>query len=146
MDKLDILERYYNAFINLDNPRDFFIGMAEYLEFLDSVPEFDRITADIVAQRKSLEDKLETLKKVALEKLTEVHDELFAYVSEHKIESEEIKRLFEQEYDGWISGKIAGSNSLPDALHDALGDVIILLYRMPEHKDFVSKYMEYYIR
>jgi len=143
MDKLDILERYYNAFINLDNPRDFFIGMAEYLEFLDSVPEFDRITADVVAQRKSLEDKLETLKKVALEKLTEVHDELLAYVSKHKIENEEIKRLFEQEYDGWISGKIAGSSSLPVALHDALGDVIVLLYRMPEHKDFVSKYMEF---
>lgn len=143
MDKLDILERYYNAFIDLDNPRDFFIGMADYLEFLDSVPEFDRITADIVAQRKPLEENLETLKKIALEKLAKVHDELRAYVSEHKIESEEIERLFEQEYDGWLSGKIAGNSSLPVALHDALGDVIILLYRIPEHKDFASKFMEF---
>lgn len=143
MDKLDILERYYNAFINLDNSRDFFIGMADYLEFLDSVPEFDRITADIVAQRKPLEEKLEALKKTALEKLAKVHDELLAYISKHEIENEEIKRLFEQEYDGWISGKIAGSSSLPVALHDALGDIIILLYRIPEHKDFASKYMEF---
>lgn len=143
MDKLDILERYYNAFINLDIPRDFFIGMADYLEFLDSVPEFNRITADIVAQSKPLEEKLESLKKVALEKLAKVHDELSAYISKHKIENEEIKRLFEQEYDGWISGKVAGSSSLPVALHDALGDVIILLYRIPEHKDFASRYMEF---
>src|SRR3989344_2083270 len=135
MDKMDILERYYNAFINLENPRDFFIGMADYLEFLDSVPEFDRITADIVAQRKPLEEKLEAFKKVALEKIAEVHDQLQAYVSEHKIEDQGVQRAF-SDYDGWLNGKIAGSSSLPDALHDALGDVIILLYRMPEYKDF----------
>lgn len=117
--------------------------MADYLEFLDSVPEFDRITADIIAKRKSLEKKLEELKKIALEKLAKVHDELLAYVSKHKIESEEIRRLFEQECDGWLSGKIVGSSNLPDALHDALGDIIILFYRMPEHKDFVSRYMEF---
>lgn len=92
MDKLDIFERYYNAFINLDNPRDFFIGMADYLEFLDSVPEFDRITADIVAQRKPLDEKLGGLKKIALEKIAVVRDELLAYISKHKIDDENIKR------------------------------------------------------
>jgi len=59
MDKLDILERYYNAFINLENPRNFFIGMADYLEFADSIPEFDHITKNIFAEKKALEEKLE---------------------------------------------------------------------------------------
>jgi len=139
---MDILERYYNAFINLENPRDFFIGMADYLEFLDSVPEFDRITADIVAQRKPLEEKLENLKKAAMEKITTVHDELLVHISERKIEDQGIQRAL-SDYDGWLNGKIAGSSSLPNALHDALGDAIILLYRMPEHKEFASKYMAF---
>lgn len=46
-------------------------------------------------------------------------------------------------YDGWFTGKIAGSSSLPNTLHDALDDAIILLYRMPEHKAFASKCVEF---
>lgn len=104
MDKLDILERYYNAFINLENPKDFFIGLGDYLEFADSVTEFDRITGEILAQRKSFEEKLEVFKAKALEKISAIKKELFEYVSREKIQSETIGRAF-KDYEDWLSGR-----------------------------------------
>lgn len=80
MNKLDILERYYNTFINLEDPRDFFIELADYIELIDSVPEFEAVTKDILAQKKPLEERLAALEKVCLERIAKIHDELLAYV------------------------------------------------------------------
>lgn len=87
MEPLQILERYYNAFIEQKDPKVFFIGMTDYLDYGDTIPEFDWITSQISLMPKPLTDKLEKEQEVALAKIKPIHAEISAYVSEKKIEN-----------------------------------------------------------
>jgi len=142
MDKVQLLERYYNTFIELGKPKDFFIGMTDYLDYADSLPELENFASTISASKNILVEKLNETQKSAVDKLNSVRIELLNYIKEHKIENPAIDNAL-KEYSGWLDGKIYGSQSMPDALHDNLRDVIEFLYRMPEHKAFVEKWIEY---
>jgi hypothetical protein len=48
MDRNQLLQKYFDSFINLTNPNDFFVGLTDYMEYADSVPEFDRITTSLM--------------------------------------------------------------------------------------------------
>lgn len=139
-EKIQLLDRFYNSFISLDNPKDFFNGLCDYIDYLESVPEFDRISKELLGKVKPFDEKIEKLNLIGVKKMKEVHKELSDYISANKIESAEIKEAF-NEYDAWLNGKIVGSRELADALHDKLCDVVRLLYEKPEHKEFASKYI-----
>jgi hypothetical protein len=83
----DILDRYYKAFIDLDNQRDFFIGLSDYFDFANSIEAFSEVAASIRAPKKKLKNKLEKLNKAALKKLAIVRTELQNYVTEQKIKN-----------------------------------------------------------
>lgn len=136
----DLLEKFYNSFINFDDPKNFFIGLCDYIDFIESVPEFEGITNNLLNQFKVVETKLEGLNKVAVVKLKEVHKELADYIQQNKVDRAGINEAL-KEYDGWLNGHIVGSMSLAEALHDNLSDIIQFLNEIPEHKDFVSKYL-----
>lgn len=142
MEKIQLLERWFRAFIDLDTPREFFQGMADYLEFADSIPEFDKITAEIVAQRKPFEIKAAELERLALSRIKLVLTEIKKYVEDNRIENQVIQGAL-NDCDGWLNGRIAGDNSLPIALHIELEDAVKALYEIPEHKDFATKYIEF---
>lgn len=142
MNKLDVLDRHYNSFILLDNPKDFFTLLADYIDLIDLVPEFEQITKDIQAPKKLLQDKLDLIEKVALNKITEIYKKLITYVSKNKIKSAGIEEA-KKEYDNWLKGRTAGSSTLPDALHDQIREIVKQLYAMPEHKEFAVQYIEF---
>lgn len=143
MDKVQLLERYFNAFINITKPRDFFIGMADYLDLTNSFPEFEHVNKDINAPKKELERRLEYFRTIALEKVLLIYKEISKYIKDKEINNREISEEL-KECEGWIKGDIVGSNSKPIGLHISLGDIINCLYKIPEHKDFASKYIEFY--
>lgn len=143
MDKLQLLERYYNSFINLENPKDFFEAFAEYIEFIDQDPELDGIVEELFLKRKEYEERVEKLQPAALKKLEIVKNELAEYISKNKIEAPIITESF-KEYDGWLTGHIFGSSSLPRALHLSLTDILMYLYGIPEYKGFAAKYAKFY--
>lgn len=143
MEKTKLLQTFYESFINLTNPHDFFIGLADYLEYADSVPEFDRITAELTVKRKEHEDKLNELSNLAIVKLDKFKDQFEAYVKKHKIENPAIENAF-KEYVAWKDGLINGSRPKVLSLHDLLCDVVRALHGLPEHKEYASKYIEFW--
>ncbi|PJC22488.1 MAG: hypothetical protein CO060_00310, partial [Candidatus Yonathbacteria bacterium CG_4_9_14_0_2_um_filter_43_16] len=138
-----LLERYFNAFIDIEKPREFFVGMTDYLDLSNSFTEFENIDKDITAPQKKLESQLFTLRKEALEKLLVVYRDISGYIEKNEIKDEAISKAL-LECKGWIEGWIRGSNSKPIGLHISLGDVVDGLYKMPEHKEFASQYVELY--
>lgn len=142
MDKLQILERYYNAFIDQKDPKAFFLGLADYLDYGETVAEFDHLTSQISAQAKPVTDKYEEQHKIALEKVAAVHKELAAYIKKKKVDKPAITEAF-REYKSYIDGHTHSSSPLAYSLHDELHDVVEFLYAVPEHKDFASKYIEF---
>jgi len=140
--ELELLDRFYYSFINLDNPKDFFNGMADYAEFIDSVPEFEKISTELLNEREPfIKRRIET-DRIAVEKMKEVHKELLTYITDNKIEKEGIKQAL-KEYDAWLNGEANGSQDLCDNLHDLLCDIIRYLYESgtPEDKEFVRHYI-----
>jgi len=142
MEPLQILERYYNAFIGQDNLRDFFIGFCDYLDYAETVPEFDWITSDVSAQPQPLFKQLAEQEAIALKRLDEIKAKLQVYISKNKIEDKVVLSALE-EYEGHKSGHIQSSMSLPYALHFKLRDVVEFLYRMHEHQKFATRYIEF---
>lgn len=142
MDKVQLLERYYNSFINETSPRDFFVGMADYLAYADSLTELKTFAEDVTVPKNKLLAHLVNAERAILTRLASIKDELRAYVDEHHIENSTINDAF-RDYDGWLEGKIVGSPRLPDALHDQLNEIILALCKMPEHKNFTERYIEY---
>ena len=140
---LDVLKGYYDAFINIDNPKDFFYGLADYLEFLDKVPMLDEFSVELFAKRKPFEDRLKALEGPAYTRLQAIKDELAAYVAKHKIDNATIQQSL-KEYDGWRTKKIVGSKGPRDGMHDVLCDVVEELFRMPEHREFAIKYIKFW--
>ena len=142
MNKVDLLDRHYQNFIDLKNPKDFFIGMADYLEYADLVPEFEQVSAEILEEPKPLRKKLVELEKVALVGLKKRRDELWSYYSKQKIKSERVDTLF-VEFKRWEEGGITGSNGTPAGMTINLHDLVSALYGIPEHRKFVSKYITF---
>ncbi len=141
MDPLQILERYFSTFIGQDDPKAFFVGLTDYLDYGDAVPEFDVITSQISLMPKGLMDKYATQQEVALKKIRALHKEISSYVSDESIENATIKNAL-KEYGDFEEKRAFSSSPLPYTLYDELHDVLEVLYGLPEHKDFASKYVE----
>jgi len=141
--KIELLKMWFDAFIDNENPKEFFIGMADYLNQFDTVPEFDRITNEIHAQYKPLDEKLKSLEGIALKRLKEIYKEVLNYISENKIEDEAVNKNI-KECEDWIAGRTAGDGGVVSGLHIELEDTISALYKLPEHKEFALRYIELY--
>src|SRR5437016_1432537 len=111
MDKTQLLQKFFDSFINLTNPHDFFVGLADYMEYADSVPEFDRITSELTVKRKEYEDKLNELSKIAISRLDELKNKLEIYVKKHHIENSVIESAL-KEYKAWKDGLMNGNMPL----------------------------------
>lgn len=139
MEKTDLLERYYKAFIDIQKPRDFFIGMADYLEFVDSNPEFEGVMDSIFFEGKQKQQKLEELGLKATVVLEEMKDKIEDYIAKNEIKSEDVLKEL-KEYDDWKNGKIQDGSSITNKLYGYVGDVIVAINKFPEHLPFVTKF------
>ncbi len=137
MDPLQILERYFNTFITQDDPKHFFIGMADYLNYGDALPEYDWITTQISAMPQAQIKKLEEQDKVAMEKVKVLHDEIASYIKKKKIDIPAVDNAL-RECQQVFDGHVHGSNPMPYMVHLRLYDIVQALYPLPEHKEFAS--------
>lgn len=123
MDKVQVLERYYNSFIDLTDSKGFFLGIADYFDYLQTVPEFDQIGREIRLQEKSAHHKLQELHDIALTKVKAIHDEFWAYCLQHNFfENQAIKNIF-KDYDDYVSERTASSRNLADSTYDDMIDI-----------------------
>ena len=147
MDKLEILERYYKAFIGKDKPREFFLGLGDYIDYGETLPEFDAITTALSKQAQPLVDERKKKEEAALSRLVEIKkriaDYLSAYLSARKISSPEIDQWLKQ-FDDFLYGRadMDGGPAYGMIMH--LGDVIKHLYdKWPELQSFAAKYIDF---
>ncbi len=144
-DKQMLLDRYYQTFINLKRTRDFFIGLADYIDYADLVPDFDKLTTELSKQGQPLIDRANELEAKAIARFDEVKTDIESYVATHHLDDERIKKAFE-EYDGFRQGKATSSSGMPNALHHCLYPILEIMRDMTEHRDFFSKYVTYFDR
>lgn len=143
-EKLRILERLFNSFIKDDNPKRFFIGLADYIDYMDAVPEFDTITTEIGKQGQPLFDQENKLKEAAIGKIDVAREEIEAYIKENHLENPSTEKAF-GEYDSFRAGKsLSMTGGLPNALAHQLISVLEMLRELPEHKDFFQRYVAYF--
>lgn len=142
MDPLQILERHFNGFIGLDDPKQFFLGLKDYLDYGDTVPEFDLITTQVSAMPKELMERYEKQHNEALAAVRKAHKKIAAYVAKNKVEIPVVAEALKH-YESFENKRSTSSSPLADALHDQLRDAIEFLYRTPEHKGFAEKLIEF---
>ncbi len=135
----ELLERFYISFINLNDPKDFFYGLRDYIDFIKDTPEFNRILTGLLYQKKTFENNLKELDLTAIKKLSEIHKEISDYVSQNKINNSTINEAL-RSYDSWLRGEKMGMTKT-EGLHEDLYDIIEYLYKELEHKEFASRYI-----
>lgn len=142
MNNIEILERHFNAFIGLEDTHNFFLGMVDYLDFLDATPEFEHILKEIIGERKVLETKKEELGNSLILVLDKIKKQFEQYIATNNIQNELINKAL-NEYQGWKMEKIVGSNTIPNALHGNLCEVIYELKKSPEHIEFIKPFCQF---
>ncbi len=141
MDKNELLERHHNAFINLESPRDFFIGMADYFEFADSVPEFEKILDDLLAQGKGKWKELDILGERMIKVLDGIKKRVDVYVAKNQLKNEQVLEPL-KEYSQWKNGEILGNVGVPLSLACCITEAIREITNLPEHTSFASQFAE----
>jgi hypothetical protein len=140
--EIGILDRYYNSFINLENDYDFYIGLVDYLKYVNSVPEFDYAASLLPKIRISEEKKLENLEKKAVTALVKMNAEISTLVKNNKIDNTTIEKEL-VDFGYWIDGLMVGSGSLTSSLSSILVRVI---YKLDElgFRNEISKYVTFF--
>lgn len=142
MDKTELVERHYQSFINQPHPREFFLGMVEYIDYADSIPEFNQAFQALILQGKSEELKLLTLEKKIIKPMVTAFAKLSKYVKDNNIEHGGIIEAINS-FNSKVEGSTISSARLPKSLLDELADITYNLYKMPEHQAFASKFVEF---
>lgn len=139
MENIEILERYYKTFIDNENPRDFFIGMTDYFEFTEKVPEFEAVCLKLIQDGHKKSSELESLAKSLIVACDKIKEKIEEYIKTNQIKELAVTNSL-QEYNDWKDGKIAGSLGVPLSLHDCLFDTLEAINRDPKHLTFVSEF------
>jgi hypothetical protein len=142
MDQIQLLERHYSAFINQKKPKDFFIGMADYLDFTDAIPDFEEISTKIFSEGKPLQEELNINESQVMKRFEETKGAILEYIKSKGIKNDNIVKIL-SDYDDWKTGKIVGSSGLPHGLNYRLQEIIKILYQSPEHKNFASSFIQF---
>lgn len=120
---IEILDRYYQSFINQKRDWDFFLGVADYVKYAIETPETDNILKSIVQKRFDAEKRLKEYEQEAVKEAKEIKDKLFRKIKKSKISYDALNELM-QEHQNQESGKILSSQSDAEALSGCLIDII----------------------
>lgn len=143
MDKLATLKQLYQSFSEEETPRQFFLGLLDYIDLVDHTPEFKRLVDELDGQRRVAEKEVWKLKHPALKALEARHKTLVSYLRKNKIEDIAIEEAL-KDYDAWKAGNIQSSQTMCSALEDELADIVSkLYYDFPKHKVFATKFIAF---
>lgn len=140
-DKIELLDRYLNSFIEERDDYRFFMGMRDYVFFMDNTPEIEKIANELPTLRIEEEGKLKIVESEAVEELITIREALGRFVDKKKIKDEALAKHL-KDFDAWLEGKIVGSSPLPDALFRELQYIIEILIKLGFRKEN-SKYVQY---
>lgn len=137
-----MLDRYYDTFITLEDDYEFFIGMADYLKYADSIPSIKQVASQLPKLRIKAEDDLKRLQDAAVADLVVTCNELKKISKKNGAVSAIFEKEFE-DFQSWLDGKFAGSMPLPASLFHILARVVHELQKLG-YKDNVKKYIVFW--
>lgn len=144
MDKTALLERLYQTFAEEKTPHTFFIALTDYIDLIDTTPEFKAVIDELDGQRKAAEKSVRSLETPTLKALDAFHTKLVAYIRKNKIKDEEIEDAL-RDYELWQVGNARGSQTKCEALDNELSDIVCrLYYNFPEHKKYAEQHISFY--
>lgn len=135
MEKVEVLEKFFSAFAYSDNPKEFFYGLRHYIDFVRGENTFNDVLEGLLAEGKEESEKFEKVKSIAIQKLSQIHDELYDYVCKNNIQ-DDVKEAF-NDYNSWLNQRS------PEWMQGELEDVVHWLEKRPEHEKFASQYIEF---
>ena len=92
MHETQALERYYNSFIDLSGPREFFLGLGGYLSYALSVPVFRRFAEEQLAERDTKYEEIERTELRVLEELRSAKEKLIAVIKKVGVDTTSFER------------------------------------------------------
>lgn len=127
------LERRYLSFKDLPE-KGFFIGLADYVEYIEKTPVLEQIMSLIHAQKARDQEKLNQYEDMLMKDIETTEKTLFDLINEQKISDKGLDYLVDQ-YNGRKDGRIQSTATKVDGLYTDLSKIIDFLY----HNGFQDK-------
>jgi len=134
----EILERYYQSFINQKRDWNFFLGLADYVKYAVETQEINNILKRIVRARENDQRRLKKYEQKVIKETKQAKKKLFKIIKKHKISYESLDRAI-KEYQEYESGAIISSRGEAEALSGALQDIIRNLFKNG-YKDLIRDF------
>ena len=153
------LEHSYKTFIDRKQPFDFFKGLAEYLEYIFSVPILKKEFDKQLAERRVLYKQIEVLENKTRQELDQAKEKLFALIKKIKVDIVSFNRYqtwafpsgetnILQEMEAYENKGALGSVFVSDEIERHLFDIAANLLkagRRKELSEFIVSSKEYAI-
>jgi len=107
--------------------KGFFLGIADYIEFILESPGLDAIVSGIKEIEKKEEKTLIYFEKALVKDLQVAESNLYKIIQENKFDFLELKKAID-DYEGIKSGRIQSSASKEEALHGGLAGIIRAIF------------------
>lgn len=139
-DLVDSLEDQVKNFKDLPE-KGFFLGIGDYVKFIDENPGFEEIVSAINSFRERDRVKLSELEKQLLDDIADVEKAILGRVKGVEIISKIVEESI-KEYEMRKDGRIQSSASRAEELYDGLGYLITILNENG-YQDLVSDFIKF---
>jgi TusA-related sulfurtransferase len=137
---IEILEKQYQSFINQERDWNFFLGLTDYVEFINKSPEFSQSLGKI-KENKAKEIKLiDKLEKEAVAELLKMKGEILKIIKNEKITKQDLPEALSKLED-YEKGKIDPDHYKSSRLEEGLRNLIKVL--SDDEEDFKKRYPRY---
>ena len=137
--QLEILERRYKNIKESSDDWHFFLGIADYVNYLVSQSVFELLLQEIIKPRKAFEKEMDNLEIRAIKELDVFKGKLLEIIKKSNIKLEEIDKDI-KEYEEWKDGQITGSRAKCEGMENNIRDILIYLWQNGQ-REIISEYI-----
>jgi len=123
---IEILERQYQSFINQERDWNFFLGLADYVEFINKTPDFKEALSKIKEKKEKEIKIIEKLEKEAVIELQKIKKELLEIIKTEKFTCEGLPEAL-LKLEDYEKGKIDSNHYKSSRLNEGLRNLIKVL-------------------
>jgi hypothetical protein len=145
MNIIQNLERNYKLFIDTKEPFSFFKGLAEYLEYIHSVPKLKKVFNEYIEERNKQYRKIEKLEDKIEQEFNDSRQKIIYIIERKKIDTNKFQRYVTfpsfdtenvfKEFEDFLSGGFISGGFRTDRIQQYLFEFAINLKKMGCEKD-----------
>ncbi|MBI2410846.1 MAG: hypothetical protein HYV32_03065 [Candidatus Kerfeldbacteria bacterium] len=137
---INLLQSRFEDFIEVTDEHPFFLGLFNYVDFLESNPELEKILSGLVEEQKKAKEPLLAAEKIAVADLIRILNDLKKFIKKNKLDYSSVKNEFET-FEGFLNGSVQGGGpSLVFKLKGRISNIIDRLYNDISNKKLISSF------